>query len=61
MTSGEILGHRLLTLHNLHFLFTLLSRIRDSIAEGEFASLLAMMRAESAEGYATIPSSFSEH
>lgn len=34
--SDEILAHRLLTLHNLHFLFTLTREIRESIIEGKF-------------------------
>jgi queuine tRNA-ribosyltransferase len=35
----EILGLRLITVHNLHFYFNLMQRIRVSIENGTFASL----------------------
>ncbi|HVU01100.1 MAG TPA: tRNA guanosine(34) transglycosylase Tgt [Polyangiaceae bacterium] len=35
--AGEILGHRLLTLHNLHFFQTLVREARDAILRGEYA------------------------
>ncbi|MGO0122715.1 tRNA guanosine(34) transglycosylase Tgt [Desulfothermobacter acidiphilus] len=34
--AGEMLGPRLVTLHNLHFLFRLTERIREAIASGTF-------------------------
>lgn len=34
--SDEILAHRLLTLHNLYFLFALTRKIRESIIKGSF-------------------------
>ena len=36
--SGEILGHRLNTLHNLHFLLELTRQARTAILEGRYAS-----------------------
>lgn len=41
MIEKEILGHRLLTIHNLHFLINLMRRIREAIKAGNFASLSA--------------------
>lgn len=35
---NEILGYRLTTYHNLHFLITFMKRIRESILEGSFKS-----------------------
>lgn len=35
--AGEILGLRLATIHNLHFLLELMQKIRSSLAEGSFA------------------------
>ncbi len=35
--SDEILAHRLLTLHNLHFLFSLTEKVRESIIKGKFS------------------------
>jgi len=37
--AGEILGLRLNTIHNLHFLLDLMRRIRSAIVNGEFAAL----------------------
>lgn len=37
LQEGEILGHRLMTIHNLHFLLDLMSKIRDAIAKGDFS------------------------
>ncbi|MEK7529144.1 MAG: tRNA guanosine(34) transglycosylase Tgt [Patescibacteria group bacterium] len=34
--ESEILGHRLLTIHNLHFLLDLMRNIRKAVAEGHF-------------------------
>ena len=38
---NEILGHRLATLHNLHYYQTLMCQIREAIASGNFESLAA--------------------
>lgn len=37
--TGEALGARLLSVHNLHFYLTLLTRARDAVRVGKFASL----------------------
>jgi queuine tRNA-ribosyltransferase/7-cyano-7-deazaguanine tRNA-ribosyltransferase len=37
--SGELLAMRLATIHNLHFVFSLMQAIRDSINEGGFEKL----------------------
>ena len=39
--AEEILGLRLITLHNLHFYLTLMERVRSAIEEGTFAQLRA--------------------
>lgn len=39
--AEEILGLRLITLHNLHFYLTLMQRTRDAIDAGEFAAFRA--------------------
>lgn len=39
LNVGEILGIRLLTLHNLHYYLNLMERIRNSIKDGKFESL----------------------
>jgi len=36
MREGELLGHRLMTIHNLHFLLNLMRLIRTSIEQGTF-------------------------
>lgn len=41
LNVGEILGMRLLTLHNLHYYLNLASRIRQSLENGTFESLRA--------------------
>ena len=43
--SEEVLGLRLTTIHNLHFLLELAARIRAAIPAGTFPSLLADFRA----------------
>lgn len=43
--SGEALGARLASLHNLRFYLRLLERARDAIAEGRFAALRAELDA----------------
>ena len=42
--SDEVLGLRLATIHNLHFLLNLAARIRGAICDGTFPSLLALFR-----------------
>ena len=42
--ADEILGLRLTTIHNLHFLLDLVREIRRAILEGSFPSLLARFR-----------------
>lgn len=42
--SEEVLGLRLTTIHNLHFLLELAKRIRDAIAEGSFHEQLSRFR-----------------
>lgn len=37
--ADEILGYRLATVHNLHFILNLMARIRQSIVEGRFLQL----------------------
>lgn len=36
LAEGEILGHRLMTIHNLHFLIDLMREIREQISKGTF-------------------------
>jgi queuine tRNA-ribosyltransferase len=43
--AGEILAHRLLTLHNLRFVARLVSRARAAIEAEEYASFMAQERA----------------
>jgi queuine tRNA-ribosyltransferase len=43
--SEEVLGLRLTTIHNLHFLLALTAHIRKSIADGSFPALLDHFRA----------------
>jgi queuine/archaeosine tRNA-ribosyltransferase len=38
--AGEILGHRLLSLHNLHHYAALMASARSAISEGRFARWL---------------------
>ena len=35
-TANEILGHHLLTVHNLHLMLTIAREIRESVIEGRF-------------------------
>jgi queuine tRNA-ribosyltransferase len=37
--AKEILGLRLATIHNLHFMLQLMGQIREAILEGRFAAL----------------------
>ncbi len=45
MNVGEILGVRLLTLHNLHYYLNLAKRIREALDNGTFAELRARFQA----------------
>lgn len=44
-TAGEILAHRLLTLHNLHYVGNLMSRARDAIGAGTYDEFTRTERA----------------
>jgi queuine tRNA-ribosyltransferase len=46
---GEMLGPRLGTIHNLHYYQNLMRSLREAIAAGRTASLLALLRAAYAE------------
>ena len=59
--TGEMLGHRLLSIHNLTYTLGVLSKARDAIREGRFAAHRAAVAAARGEettshGYATNPS-----
>ena len=58
--TGELLGHRLLSVHNLHYTFALLEGARDAIRKGTFAAYrretLAAREDGYEGGYATEPS-----
>jgi queuine tRNA-ribosyltransferase len=49
--AKELLGYRLATIHNVHFLLELMREIRSAIAEGRFAA----MKEEFLAGYRVIP------
>ena len=49
VTSGDALGARLLSLHNLAYYMSLLRELREAIARGELASFIARWRARYAE------------
>jgi queuine tRNA-ribosyltransferase len=55
--AKEILGLRLATLHNLHFMLNLLREIRDAILAGTFAAL----RKEFLASYEIIPHEVRQH
>jgi queuine tRNA-ribosyltransferase len=42
--AGEILGHRLASIHNLRMLVRLVGEIRDAIGTGKLAAVMAMLR-----------------
>jgi tRNA-guanine family transglycosylase len=42
--AGEILGHRLASIHNLRMLVRLVSEIRDAIGTGNLASHMVTLR-----------------
>ena len=44
LTTDEILGLRLLSLHNLHFYAHLMDKIREAIGKGTFAELKESIR-----------------
>jgi tRNA-guanine family transglycosylase len=44
--AGEILAHRLASIHNLFVLLRLMDRIRDGIGSGSLPALFADLRAE---------------
>ncbi|NLE77713.1 MAG: tRNA guanosine(34) transglycosylase Tgt, partial [Chloroflexi bacterium] len=52
MRAGEVLGLRLATIHNIHFMMALMREIRQAIAEGRFAAF----RDEFLAGYRTTSS-----
>ena len=48
--TGEILGARMNTVHNLHYYLDLMRQMRDAIASGSFAAFVARFKAERATG-----------
>lgn len=46
MIEKEILGHRLLTIHNLHFLLDLMRQIRQAIESGNFPTLAESFKSQ---------------
>lgn len=44
--AGEILGHRLASIHNLRMLVRLVGQLRDAIGSGQFSRLIASLREE---------------
>jgi queuine tRNA-ribosyltransferase len=44
LNVGEILGMRLLTIHNLHYYINLMKRVREAIANGTFQQLRAQFQ-----------------
>lgn len=44
MTEKEILGHRLLTIHNLFFLIDLMRQIRESVEHGTFSQFTTVQK-----------------
>jgi len=53
--TGEILGARLNTLHNLFYYQTLMAEMRDAIAAGRFAQFVAGFRAARGSGAGSRP------
>jgi queuine tRNA-ribosyltransferase len=51
--SGEILGARLVSLHNVHFFLELVRRLREGILRGDFESVRAGILAKLREGEST--------
>lgn len=52
VTQGELLGLRLLTLHNLHFYLNLMAQVRCAIQSGTFAQFRAAFVARYRSGHA---------
>ncbi len=48
--TGEILGARLNTIHNLHYYLQLMREIRDAIDAGQFAAYVLQFHAERGRG-----------
>ena len=48
--TGEILGARMNTVHNLHYYLDLMRRMREAIEEGTFTAFVARFHAERAVG-----------
>jgi len=48
--TGEILGARLNTIHNLHYYLDLMQNIRNALDEGRFTAFVAQFHAERARG-----------
>jgi len=48
--TGEILGARLNTIHNLHYYLDLMQNIRDALDEGRFTAFVAQFHTERARG-----------
>jgi len=48
--SGEILGARLNTIHNLHYYLLLMREMRDALDAGQFGAYVARFHAERARG-----------
>jgi queuine tRNA-ribosyltransferase len=48
--TGEMLGARLNTLHNLHFYLTLMSEMREAITQHRFADFVRQFKADRARG-----------
>ena len=50
MQRGELLGHRLLTMHNLHHVLELLRRAREAVLAGSFGAFMeARLRRQAVE------------
>jgi queuine tRNA-ribosyltransferase len=47
---NEILGHRLATIHNLHYYQSVMCQIRDAIADGQLQLVVERLRADWAAG-----------
>ena len=52
ITQGELLGLRLLTLHNLHFYLNLMAQVRCAIQSGTFAQFREAFVARYRSGHA---------
>ncbi|MDP5008849.1 MAG: tRNA-guanine transglycosylase, partial [Glaciimonas sp.] len=48
--TGEILGARLNTIHNLHYYLDLMQNIRNALDEGKFAAFVVQFHADRARG-----------